>query len=128
MFAKSKLISVFSLATVLLLISLGAQGEDQGSTHREEMKELKKEHRKEMRKMRREHRTTRMLERVDANEDGQVDLNEYLAHAQERFNKLDLDDNGFVTQEEARESMQQMRDEHKERRKQMREERKEQRD
>jgi len=73
--------------------------------------------------MRRAHRAESMLLRVDTNKDGQVDLNEYLAHAQERFNKLDADANGFVTQDEAKESMKSMREEHRERRKKMREER-----
>ena len=126
MFRFNKVRLVTLGAAALLSASHVVLADDHSDDARSEIRELKKEHRKEMRKMRHEHHTERMLARVDANKDGQVDLNEYLAHAEERFNKLDADGDGFVTQDEAKESMRKMREEHKERRKKMRQERAEQ--
>ena len=51
--------------------------------------------------------------RTDSNEDGQVDLNEYLAAAEQRFNKMDLNSDGIVTKEEMKDSHHKMRAEHK---------------
>lgn len=101
---------------------VSAQSEDV-SQDRETYREMKREHRKEMKEMRQSRRAGKMMQKIDANEDGQVDLDEYLAHAQERFNNLDIDGSGFVTQEEAQEAMRKMRAEHKARRLEKREER-----
>lgn len=68
------------------------------------------------------------LERVDANRDGKVDLNEYLAHAESRFRMMDLDSNGYVTVEERREVSEKMRKKHNEMREKHRSERKNDRD
>lgn len=72
------------------------------------------------------HRSKRheyMLKRVDTNEDGKVDLSEYLANAEERFASMDLDGDGYVTTEEHREAGKIMREKHREMRKKMRAER-----
>ena len=58
-----------------------------------------------------------MMEKVDTNQDGQIDLSEYLAQAEERFRKLDLDSDGFVTKEEHRQAAKEMRKKHREKRK-----------
>lgn len=84
-----------------------------------EYREMKKAHRAEHRDMHRHHRGKSMLKLVDTNEDGKVDLNEYLTHAEARFNKLDLDANGYVTTDEAKDAMKKMRKEHKKMRKEM---------
>lgn len=59
----------------------------------------------------------RMLKKVDVNQDGKVDLNEFLAHAEQRFTKMDLNSDGFLTLEEGREAHKQMRTKHKAERK-----------
>lgn len=71
------------------------------------------------------HRRVRdhMLKRVDTNEDGKIDLSEYLANAEQRFQSMDLDNDGFVTSEEHAEAGKVMRAKHREMRKKMREER-----
>lgn len=63
-----------------------------------------------------------MLMRVDSNEDGKVDLNEYLANAEQRFQNMDSNKDGFVTMEEHKEAGKAMREKHREMRKKMREE------
>lgn len=68
-------------------------------------------------------RLAKMMERVDTNEDGQIDLNEFLTHSEQRFQKMDLNSNGYVTPEEARESHKQMREEMREKFKQFKENR-----
>ena len=111
------------LVVGVILSVMGATGTVVAGHHEEgeyakEKRELMKEQRKERRELKREFRAQKMLERVDANKDGVVDLDEYLTHAQNRFSKMDLDSNGVVTPEEAKESMAQMRKEFKEKRKQ----------
>jgi len=69
-----------------------------------------------------------MLEKVDTNKDGQVDLAEFLANAEQRFTKMDLNSDGYVTLEEGREAQKLRRAKHKEMRKKRREERRQQRE
>ena len=126
----SKISLAVTLGLSTLLVATGSFADEKSSEYeamedRKAFRELKREHRQEMKEMRRAHHAGKMLKKVDANQDGKVDLDEYLAHAQERFNKLDLDGSGFVTLEEAQEAMQKMREEHKARRKEMREKYKE---
>lgn len=66
----------------------------------------------------------KMLKKVDTNQDGNVDLTEYLAHAEQRFQKMDLNSDGLLTLEEGRESHKAMRKKHKAERKAVRQERK----
>ena len=88
--------------------------------HDEEMRERMK-HRKHHRKEKMEKMRKYMMKRVDTNGDGQIDLNEFLTNAEERFNSMDLDGDGFVTAEESREAGKEMRKKHREMRKKMRE-------
>ncbi len=123
---KLKYIMMSSLLLSSVAIVGSSVADDEAATDlRSEKRELMRQYRDDMRELRSESKAKRMLVKVDTNKDGQVDLNEYLAHAQERFNKLDIDDNGFINQEEAKESMKRMRKEHKERRKEMRAKRQE---
>ena len=46
---------------------------------------------------------------IDADKDGQISLDEYKAHAEKRFEDMDLDGNNFVTVEEAKEAAEIMR-------------------
>ena len=46
---------------------------------------------------------------IDVNEDGLVSREEYVAHAHQRFSDLDLDENEFVSYEEAKEAAEIMR-------------------
>lgn len=62
-------------------------------------------------------RIAKMMKRVDTNEDGQIDLNEFLAHSEQRFQNMDLNSDGYVTPEEARESHKAMREKFREERK-----------
>ena len=55
-----------------------------------------------------------MMSKADTNEDGKVDLNEYLQNAQQRFESMDGDADGFVTGDEMREAGKAMRQKHKE--------------
>lgn len=56
----------------------------------------------------------RALRVIDTDEDGQVSVEEYMAHAQQRFEDLDIDGNNFVTSEEAKEAAEIMREKQKE--------------
>ena len=51
---------------------------------------------------------------IDTDKDGQISIEEYMAHAQERFSDLDLDGNNFVTPEEAKEAAKIMRQKQRE--------------
>ncbi len=55
-----------------------------------------------------------MMQKADTNDDGKVDLNEYLQNAQQRFESMDADADGFVTGDEMREAGKAMRKKHKE--------------
>ncbi|GHA11405.1 hypothetical protein GCM10008090_21460 [Arenicella chitinivorans] len=65
-----------------------------------------------------------MMKKVDTNEDGQIDLSEYLANAEQRFKNMDLNGDGYVTREEQKEAGKIMREKHREMREKMRAERK----
>lgn len=64
---------------------------------------------------------------TDANQDGRLDLSEFLAHAEQRFNAMDLNQDGYVTKDEGREAHKKMREKRKAKRMQRREERQEKR-
>jgi len=64
-----------------------------------------------------ENRTKRHMEQIDTNGDGNVDLNEYLSNAEQRFNEMDADGDQLVTGEEAREHHKSMRTKHAQERK-----------
>jgi len=70
-----------------------------------ERKYHKRRHYKRMAKL--------MLKRLDTNKDGKVDLNEYLQNSEQRFQTMDINSDGYVTPEEARESHKLMREKFK---------------
>jgi len=59
----------------------------------------------------------KMFEKHDTNSDGVISKDEFLAHATERFDKMDVDGNGEVSQEEAKAAGEAKRSEMKEKRK-----------
>lgn len=67
------------------------------------------------------------LKKLDTNGDEKVDLNEFLANAEQRFNELDQDSDGYVTKEEASAKHREMREKHRKMREKHREMRKEHR-
>lgn len=81
--------------------------------HWKERKEMHKRHRAERKAM----KDARRMEKIDTNDDGKLDLNEYLANAQERFTAMDLDSDGFVTSDEASQWRSDMKSKFKEARK-----------
>lgn len=124
--AVTKIVFTIVLSAIsanMVAISQAQESDVEFDQARQEIRELKREHKRQQRELRRNHRAEKMLVGVDTNKDGQVDLNEYLAHAEERFNKLDADSNGLLSVEEAKESMKKLRAEHREKRELMRQKR-----
>lgn len=68
----------------------------------EQHKAMHAEKRTQMRDRKGHDSGMRMHDRLDTNEDGKVDLDEFLSHAKSRFNKMDTDADQFVTDEEAK--------------------------
>lgn len=54
-------------------------------------------------------RGAKMFDRHDANGDGKITQEEFMARCANRFTMMDLDGNGEVTQQEAREAFDKMR-------------------
>ena len=65
--------------------------------------------------------SSRVIKKIDTDEDGQVSAEEYMAHAEQRFNDLDINGDGFVTTEEAKEASKIMREKRKEARSMLKE-------
>ena len=86
--------------------SLNAEGSAKEHKHGKRHHRSEGHHRDKIHKM--------MMSKADTNEDGKVDLNEYLQNAQQRFEGMDADADGFVTGEEMREAGKAMRQKHKE--------------
>jgi len=61
-----------------------------------------------------------VMKKIDTNEDGQVDKAEYMAHAEQRFERADANGDGFITTEEMRKAAMEMRKRHREAMKQAR--------
>jgi len=78
-------VAVLAMASVPALADHHENGDMKGKKH---------EKRAEMHK--------RMFEKHDANGDGKVTKEEFMAKVEERFNKMDADGNGEVTMEESR--------------------------
>lgn len=106
---KQKLfILILTVGVLGLSANVNAGHHETGESATETHKGKKHKHRKSPEKM---------LEKVDTNQDGQVDLTEFLAHAEQRFNKMDLNSDGILTLEEGKESHKLMREKHKAERK-----------
>jgi len=129
--SMNKLVCLFS--TLLIVGAVQAQGSDSAEPPVESAQANPE--RQYNRRGDRGKKGRAMLERVDTNKDGKVDLNEFLANAESRFQKMDLDSDGYVTPEERREvgdkmreKHREMREKHRQRRKQEREQRRAERD
>ena len=111
---KMTLQRLFAIALLVGVSTVNAQDEtdkEKGSMHAEH-----EFHRGEMMakmKMHHKQRVKDHLSSLDKNDDGKVDLQEYLSSAEERFNKMDVNGDNFVTSEEAREAHQHMREKHR---------------
>jgi len=112
---KQKLTLVITLSTAITLGSLSclvvAQNESVDDATPPAPRHMIRKHMKER------------LEQMDTNKDGQIDLNEYLSHAEKRFAKLDANGDGFITKQERRKAHKEMRERVRDRRKQWREHR-----
>ncbi|MEO0369023.1 MAG: hypothetical protein AAF197_09600 [Pseudomonadota bacterium] len=99
---------IICLGSILLMSPLSAhQHADRG-----EISEEMREKFKERKKMRHEKMRKYMMSKIDTNQDGMVDYDEFMANAQERFTMTDLDGDGFITTEEQREARKLMREKH----------------
>ena len=100
--------SLVTLAPVSLVSAeeqdTSAESESYEHGHRHEMrKKFKKRHEKFM---------VERMKKIDSNGDGNVDLQEYLTHAEQRFNEMDINGDQSVTADEAREAHKMMRKKH----------------
>lgn len=101
------------LSSLLFTVSSTAQEvEDDGAVSPPPHMKHHKKHKKHHAKM-----IKRRLQKIDSNDDGQIDLSEYLANAEQRFHSMDADSNGLVTAQEMREWGKSIRKKHREARK-----------
>lgn len=103
-----KLAYLFVLSLIALPLSATAQLNKADESFEPRERVLKKHHQGFRGK-----KARRMLKRVDANADGKIDLNEYLADAEQRFQAMDQNGNGFVVPEEMRAYAKEMRVKHR---------------
>jgi hypothetical protein len=101
---------------------------EQIEQHKDMHKGMHKDKRGKMRGRKGEHSVMRMHGQLDTNEDGKVDLDEFLSHAKSRFNEMDTDSDQFVTDEEAKLHHKNMRQKHRDMRKHHQQKRGEQAD
>ena len=59
----------------------------------------------------------KMFDSTDTNQDGQLELSEFLSHAEARFKSMDLNQDGYVTKDEGLEAHKAMREKRKAERK-----------
>ena len=57
-------------------------------------------------------RMEKIVDEIDVNKDGKFDLTEFLAHAEERFNRIDANSDGYITREEGKAAHKAMREKH----------------
>ncbi len=88
----NKLLLITLLAGLTLSLQTAASGQQR--------KGQASKHSKADRIEKQEKKTERKLAEIDTSEDGQIDLTEYLAHAEKRFTSTDANSNGFITPEE----------------------------
>ena len=111
-----KLVLMISIVSSVFLFQIGsvfAHGEEKSgeqANHASEHKLGKRHHRGHHRNK----ISKVMMKKADSNDDGKVDLNEYLQNAQQRFESMDANSDGYVTGEEMREASKTMRKKHKE--------------
>lgn len=103
-----KLTNLLILSLITLPLSVAAQLEKSDDSFEPRERVLKKHH-----KGHRGKKAQHILKRVDANEDGKIDLSEYLADAEQRFQAMDQNNNGFVVPEEMRAYAKEMRIRHR---------------
>ena len=61
------------------------------------------------------HKGGKMFEKQDTNGDGVISKSEFLAHAEEKFSKIDADGNGEITKEEGKSARKAMKGKMKDR-------------
>lgn len=107
MFLIAALVSAFFTTTLV-----SAQDEPAATQADEQVSEGKRPHRKHMHEQMKRMRGEHMLQRADTNEDGQIDLAEFLRNAEQRFADMDQNSDGYVTREEMQQTHKDMRKRH----------------
>ena len=103
--------ALITLATWMLPVM--AHDEEDSASHEDRMMEHRMHRDMMIDKMKQGHGKQRhdRLEGLDTNDDGQIDLSEYLTNAENRFNQMDVNGDQYVTSKEARETHKRMRKE-----------------
>jgi hypothetical protein len=102
---------------VAMLVAIGATGfaqADEFEVQKDGVEEQVMDHKGKHKKMRKHmgEKVKQHMEQIDTNEDGKIDLNEYLTNAEQRFNDMDIDGDNYVTGKEARKHHKELRKEH----------------
>ncbi len=100
-----------TLALCFMGISLSTQAHNHGGDADVAKQPNKMEHRMHERHKKME---DFMLAKVDTNQDGNIDENEFMTNAKERFDLMDANGDGVVTPEERQEASRAMREKHRE--------------
>ncbi len=108
---KNTLTAILILVSLVLSVSVFAQDATVIPDSADETKDRNNGDRGDNRNRGDRNRDLRV---IDTDKDGQVSVDEYMTHAQQRFTDLDLDSNNFVTPEEAKEAAEIMRERQKE--------------
>lgn len=108
---KSKRVVLALMTAFVCGVSVASDHDEHESDQRTHERGDKHKHRMEMMHARRE---AHMLEKIDANGDGNIDEAEFMADAKRRFEFLDADGDGVVTETERKEAGEKMREKHRE--------------